>query len=129
MTMEHDELCESCEREFLSWNPGIYASAQNDMRAVAAENLRKYNETMEKIVNQLDELLKAVRDSGISTQSIMAQLGDIGRTLIQKHGLCTDKNCAMCRVHEEAIKEHVLVYVDWRVPGTVQKLQQARHRN
>ena len=84
---------------------------------------------MDNITNQLDELLKAVRDSGISTQAIISQLGDIGRTLIQKHGLCTDKNCAMCRVHEEAIKEHVLVYVDWRVPGTVQKLQQARHRN
>jgi hypothetical protein len=43
--------------------------------------------------------------------------------------LCIDRECALCRVHEEAIKEHVLVYVDWRVPGTIQKLQQARHRN
>jgi signal-transduction protein with cAMP-binding, CBS, and nucleotidyltransferase domain len=99
------------------------------MRAVAAENLRKYNETIENISNQLDALLKAIRDSGISTQAIITQLSEIGRSLIQKHGLCIDKNCAMCRVHEEAIKEHVLVYVDWRVPGTVQKLQQARHTN
>tara|TARA_B100000029_G_scaffold250199_2_gene247170 strand:- start:37700 stop:37999 length:300 start_codon:yes stop_codon:yes gene_type:complete len=99
------------------------------MRAVAAENLRKYNETMEKISSQLDDLLDAVRQSQASSQDIINQLSDIGRNLIPKHGLCIDKACAMCRVHEEAIKEHVLVYVDWRVPGTVQKLQQARHRN
>jgi hypothetical protein len=129
MPAEHDELCESCKRAFISWNPSIYESGQNDMRAVAAENLRKYNETIENISNQLDALLKAIRDSGISTQAIITQLSEIGRSLIQKHGLCIDKNCAMCRVHEEAIKEHVLVYVDWRVPGTVQKLQQARHTN
>ncbi|GIS82575.1 MAG: hypothetical protein CM1200mP15_12070 [Dehalococcoidia bacterium] len=76
---------------------------------------------MDKISIQLDDLLDAVRQSEASSQDIVNQLAAIGRNLIPKHGLCIDKNCAMCRVHEEAIKEHVLVYVDWRVPGTVQK--------
>ena len=131
--MDHKDICESCEQEFFHRNPNIYEYAgsaqQPDMRSVAAENLRKYNESMDKISIQLDDLLDAVRQSEASSQDIVNQLATIGRNLIPKHGLCIDKNCAMCRVHEEAIKEHVLVYVDWRVPGTVQKLQQARHRN
>ena len=38
-------------------------------------------------------------------------------SLKPRHGLCIDARCAPCRVHEEAIKEHVLL------------LEQARHRN
>jgi hypothetical protein len=32
-------------------------------------------------------------------------------------------------VHEEVIKEHVMLYIDWKIPGTVQKLEQRRRRN
>jgi hypothetical protein len=43
--------------------------------------------------------------------------------------LCIDRACFSCRVHEEAIKEHVLLYVDWKLPGTVQQLERLKNRN
>ena len=64
-----------------------------------------------------------------SSEEVVADLKNIMTKLQPRHGLCIDANCAPCRVHEEAIKEHVLLYVDWKVPGTVEKLEQARHRN
>ena len=128
-----EDMCESCERELSHWQPDIYGTPnsdqQPDMRAIAAQNLGKYNETLDQMRQQLDELLELVRAGGIESQQIMEQLTTLGQKLIPRHGLCINRQCALCRVHEEAIKEHVLVYVDWRVPGTVQKLQQARHRN
>ena len=84
---------------------------------------------MDKLTSQLDELLELVRSNSIESQEIMEQLATLRQNLTPRHGLCIDRSCALCRVHEEAIKEHVLVYVDWRVPGTIEKLQQARHRN
>ena len=132
MTHEPD-MCESCGRELSNWQPDIYGAPdgdqQPDMRGIAAQNLKRHNDTMEKLTQQLDQLLELARQGNLDTQKIVEQLEHLRRNLTPRHGLCIDRGCVLCRVHEEAIKEHVLVYVDWRVPGTIQKLQQARHRN
>ena len=132
MTMPPDP-CESCGRDLSDWQPDIYSPAvtgqQQDIRSIAAENLKRYNDTLDRLTGQLDEVLELARDGAVDTQQVVQQLDALRQELTPRHGLCIDRNCAMCRIHEEAIKEHVLVYVDWRVPGTIQKLQQARHRN
>ena len=131
--MPDPDMCESCGRELTNWQPDIYgvpdASQQPDMRGIAAQNLKRHNDSMEKLTQQLDQLLELARQGNLDTQEIVEQLEHLRRNLTPRHGLCIDRGCALCRVHEEAIKEHVLVYVDWRVPGTIQKLQQARHQN
>ena len=131
--MHEPDVCESCGRDLSTWQPDIYSPAvtgqQQDIRTIAAENLRRYNDTLDKLTGQLDEVLELAREGNMDPRQIVEQLDALRRDLTPRHGLCIDRNCAMCRIHEEAIKEHVLVYVDWRVPGTIQKLQQARHRN
>lgn len=131
--MQEPDMCESCGRELSNWQPDIYSPGvtgqQQDMRALAAQNLKRQNDAMDKLTGQLDEILELARTGAVDTRQIVEQLDALRQNLTPRHGLCIDRACAMCRVHEEAIKEHVLVYVDWRVPGTIQKLQQARHRN
>ena len=131
--MNEPDACESCGRELSNWQPEIYFAGVSgqpaDMRTIAAQNLQRHNETMEQLTQQLDQLLELAREGKVDTQQIVEQLDSLRQSLTPRHGLCIDRGCALCRVHEEAIKEHVLVYVDWRVPGTIQKLQQARHRN
>jgi hypothetical protein len=131
--MYEPDMCESCRRELSNWRPDIYGvpgdGQQADMRGIAAQNLKRHNDTLEKLTRQMDQLLELARQGKVDTQGIVAQLDHLRQNLTPRHGLCIDRECALCRVHEEAIKEHVLVYVDWRVPGTIQKLQQARHRN
>lgn len=131
--MYEPDMCESCERELSNWQPDIYSDTDSgqppDMRGLAAQNLKRHNDAMEKLTEQLDQLLELTRQGNMDTQQIVEQLDHLRRNLTPRHGLCIDRGCALCRVHEEAIKEHVLVYVDWRVPGTIQKMQQARHRN
>jgi hypothetical protein len=132
--MSEPDNCEACGRDLTNWRPDIYgtptsAELAQDMRAIAAQNLRRHNEALDKLTVQLEELLELVRSNGVGSPEIMDQLVSLRQSLLPRHGLCIDRNCALCRVQEEAIKEHVLVYIDWRVPGTVQKLQQARHRN
>ena len=83
---------------------------------------------MEQINLQLNQLHTDVKQANGSEELLM-DLKNMMIKLQPRHGLCIDANCAPCRVHEEAIKEHVLLYVDWKVPGTVSKLEQARHRN
>lgn len=132
--MNEPDHCEACGRDLTTWRPDIHgtpASPQqpNDMRAIAAQNLQRHNEALDQITRQVDELLELVRSGNAAAEEVLEELTNLRQSLQQRHGLCIDRNCAPCRVHEEAIKEHVLVYVDWRVPGTIQKLQQARHRN
>jgi hypothetical protein len=132
--MSEPDNCEACGRDLTRWRPDIYGTPTSaeppyDMRAIAAQNLQRHNEALEKLTHQLDELLELVRSNEVGTQEIMEHLVSLRQGLQPRHGLCIDRSCALCRVQEEAIKEHVLVYIDWRVPGTVQKLQQARHRN
>ena len=136
MTYEPDkpDKCEACGRELSNWQPGIYgapASTQPpyDMRTIAAQTVQQHNELLDKLTSQLDEFLGLARDGKVGSQEVLDQLETLRQNLSPRHGLCIDRSCALCRVQEEAIKEHVLLYVDWRVPGTIQKLQQARHRN
>jgi hypothetical protein len=133
MTNEPDK-CEACGREFSDWQPGIYGTSAAtqppyDMRTIAAQNMQRHNDLLDKLAGQLDELLELARAGKVSGPEVQEQLETLHQSLIPRHGLCIDRGCALCRVQEEAIKEHVLLYVDWRVPGTIQKLQQARHRN
>jgi len=131
--MPEPDMCEACGRELSNWRPDLYhlpdASQPTDMRGIAAQNLKRHNDALERLTQQLDQLLELARQGNLDTQGIVEQLDHLRQNLTLRHGLCIDRGCALCRVHEEAIKEHVLVYVDWRVPGTIQKLQQARHRN
>jgi hypothetical protein len=141
--MHEPDNCETCGRDLTNWRPDIYstpASPQQpaDMRAIAAQNLHRHNLALDQMNQKLDALLELVQ-SGTAAESeagapqvwpqVLEELTTLRKTLQPRHGLCIDRGCALCRVHEEAIKEHVLVYIDWRVPGTIQKLQQARHRN
>ena len=92
------------------------------------DNLKLHNDLLEQINLKLNQLQTDVLKAG-SSEEVVTDLKNIMTKLQPRHGLCIDANCAPCRVHEEAIKEHVLLYVDWKVPGTVEKLEQARHRN
>ena len=92
------------------------------------DNLKLHNDPLEQINLKLNRIHTDVLELGIS-EELVTDLKNIMTKLQPRHGLCIDANCAPCRVQEEAIKEHVLLYVDWKVPGTVAKLEQARHRN
>ena len=92
------------------------------------DNLKLHNDLLEQINLKLNRIHTDVLELGIS-EELVTDLKNIMTKLQPRHGLCIDANCAPCRVQEEAIKEHVLLYVDWKVPGTVAKLEQARHRN
>ena len=92
------------------------------------DNLKLHNDLLEQINLKLNQLHTDVLEAGIS-QEVVRELKNVMTKLQPRHGLCIDANCAPCRVQEEAIKEHVLLYVDWKVPGTVAKLEQARHLN
>ena len=127
--------CEACGREFddrpfdpyqipVSLNPN-----PDEPKNFVERSLKDHNQLLEKLSGQLDELLELLR-SGHDEAGQAAELLELLRqNLRPRHGLCIDGHCAPCRVHEEAIKEHVLLYIDWKIPGTVEKLQQARHRN
>ena len=92
-------------------------------------SLKEHNQLLEKLSGQLDDLLELTREGKAEDGQVAELLDLLHQNLRPRHGLCIDGRCAPCRVHEEAIKEHVLLYIDWKVPGTVEKLQQTRHRN
>ena len=92
-------------------------------------SLKDHNLMLEKLSGQLDELLDLLREGQAEDGLAVDLLTLLRQNMRPRHGLCIDGHCAPCRVHEEAIKEHVLLYIDWKIPGTVEKLQQARHRN
>jgi hypothetical protein len=77
----------------------------------------------------MDELLELARMGRAGDSVIAEQLASLREALRPRHGLCIDRACFSCRVHEEAIKEHVLLYVDWKLPGTVQQLERLKNRN
>lgn len=102
-----------------SWTP----------RNWAEDNLRRHIGLLDQISGQLDQLRTSVEAGSAGSPEVLAELEAWRDSLKPRHGLCIDAHCAPCRVHEEAIKEHVLLYVDWKVPGTMEKLEQTRHRN
>ena len=127
--------CDACGRDLenrpfdpyqipVSVNPN-----PDEPRNFVERSLKEHNQALERLSGQLDELLELVRERR-EEEGQVAELLDLLRQYMRpRHGLCIDGKCAPCRVHEEAIKEHVLLYIDWKVPGTVEKLQQTRHRN
>ena len=127
--------CPACGKEVEP--PGSGAADMPDLpnpnrgepRNWAEDNLRRHIELLDQISAQLDQLKISVEAGRAGSQEVLAELEAWRDSLKPRHGLCIDAHCAPCRVHEEAIKEHVLLYVDWKVPGTVEKLEQARHRN
>lgn len=88
--------------------------------------LREYAEALDRLAGQLGELRKAVQSGGAGGDQILEVLDALGRQLQPRHGLCIQPQCIVCRAQEQAIKDHVLLYVDWKVPGTVERLEQAR---
>ena len=127
--------CDACGRDLenrpfdpyqipVSVNPN-----PDEPRNFVERSLKEHNQALERLSGQLDELLELVRERR-EEEGQVAELLDLLRQYMRpRHGLCIDGKCAPCRVHEEAIKEHVLLYIEWKVPGTVEKLQQTRHRN
>ncbi len=134
--MTHEPArCEACGRDFddSPFDPSEIPVTVNpnpdEPKNFVERSLKEHNQLMDTLSARLGELLESVRAGQLDQERIEEELETLRQTLRPRHGLCIDANCAPCRVHEEAIKEHVLLYVDWKVPGTVQKLQQTRHRN
>ena len=98
-------------------------------RNFVEQGLQRYNELLELLAGQMDALLALARAGQPVDAELAAQLAALREALRPRHGLCIDRACFSCRVHEEAIKEHVLLYVDWKLPGTVQQLERLKNRN
>ncbi len=127
--------CPACGKELEPPGPGAAEMSAlpnpilGEPRNWAEDNLRRHIELLDRISGQLDQLKTLVEAGSAGSPEVLAELEAWRESLKPRHGLCIDAHCAPCRVHEEAIKEHVLLYVDWKVPGTVEKLEQTRHRN
>ena len=98
-------------------------------RNFVEQGLQRYNELLEQLAGQMDSLLEMARSGQSIDAELADQLAGLREALRPRHGLCIDRACFSCRVHEEAIKEHVLLYVDWKLPGTVQQLERLKNRN
>ena len=98
-------------------------------RNFVEQGLQRYNELLERLAGQMDALLALAQAGQPVDAELAAQLAALREALRPRHGLCIDRACFSCRVHEEAIKEHVLLYVDWKLPGTVQQLERLKNRN
>ena len=130
---EENRLCPTCgQRSQISSDdteiPTYRVDKEGKPNNWAEDNLRLHNELLEQIYAQLNQLHTDVAQVN-SSEELLTDLKNMMTKLHPRHGLCIDATCGPCRVHEEAIKEHVLLYVDWKVPGTISKLEQARHRN
>ena len=98
-------------------------------RNFVEQGLQRYNELLEWLAGQMDALLELAREGKAGDADLTKQLASLRESLRPRHGLCIDRACFSCRVQEEAIKEHVLLYVDWKLPGTVQQLERLKNRN
>ena len=98
-------------------------------RNFVEQGLQRYNELLERLAEQMDVLLLRAQQGQPIDADLAEQLTSMREALRPRHGLCIDRACFSCRVHEEAIKEHVLLYVDWKLPGTVQQLERLKNRN
>lgn len=98
-------------------------------RNFVEQGLQRYNELLERLAGRMDDLLALAQDGQPIDAELADQLSNMREALRPRHGLCIDRACFSCRVHEEAIKEHVLLYVDWKLPGTVQQLERLKNRN
>ena len=135
MTEETHEICEACGQELGHAGPGAEGMTpppnpyRDEPRTRLEYNLRQHVDVLNKITGQVDELLELARSGASDNKQLLEELESLRQDLKPRHGLCIDPHCSACRVHEEVIKEHVLLYVDWKVPGTIVALEQTRHRN
>lgn len=127
--------CAACGRDFddTPFDPAGIPVALNpnpeQPKNFVERGLQEHNRLLETLSGQLAALLERTPAGSADNPELRALLQSLQQNLRPKHGLCIDGNCVLCRVQEEAIKEHVVAYIEWKVPGTVQKLQQTRHRN
>ncbi len=101
----------------------------DEPRNFVERGLQRYNDLLERLADGMDALLDLARAGHPIDAELADRLTELRETLRPRHGLCIDRACFSCRVHEEAIKEHVLLYVDWKLPGTVQQLERLKNRN
>ncbi len=133
--MTQPNRCEACGRDFeeggtgLENMPPIPNPHYDGPKNYVERTLKDHLELMVRLSGQLDQLLAAVQGGSAGSEQVIEGLQGLRDNMRPRHGLCIDAKCPLCRVHEEVIKEHVMLYIDWKVPGTVQKLQQTRHRN
>ncbi len=127
--------CAACGRDFEDRpvNPAANPAARNpnppEPQNFAERGLQEHNRLLAALSAQLESLparLAAGMAEDGELRDLLARLRD---NLRPRHGLCIDGNCVLCRVQEAAIKEHVVAYIEWKVPGTTQKLRQARQGN
>ena len=131
--IDENRLCPTCgQRSQISSDDTEISAYRVDKEGKpnnwAEDNLRLHNELLEKIYAQLNQLHTDVAQAN-SSEELLTDLKNMMTKLHPRHGLCIEADSGTCRVNEEAIKDHVLLYVDWKVPGTISKLEQARHRN
>ena len=129
MAQDHDR-CESCGRELGGGQngptPSTTALPYDARREEGDRRLREYAEAMDGLAGQVTALRELVQAGQPGSQQVIDALDTLSQQLRPRHGLCIQPECILCRAQEQAIKDHVLLYIDWKVPGTVDKLEQAR---
>ena len=127
--------CAACGRDFEDppLAPAALAAAwqpdNQEPKTFVERGLQEHNRLLAALAAQLETLPERLAAGTAEDGELRDLLETLRQTLRPRHGLCIDGNCVLCRVQEEAIKEHVVAYIEWKVPGTTQKLQQTRHRN
>ena len=127
--------CAACGRDFddtpfdLAAIPTAGILNSQEPKNFVERGLQEHNRLLATLAAQLETLPERLAAGTAAEGELRDLLETLRQTLRPRHGLCIDGNCVLCRVQEEAIKEHVVAYIEWKVPGTTQKLQQARHRN
>ncbi|HLF03865.1 MAG TPA: hypothetical protein VI855_01410 [Dehalococcoidia bacterium] len=129
MAQGHDR-CDSCGRELSAGQNGAAPPATalpyDARREEGDRRLREHAEAMDRLAAQVAELREAVQSGQAAGPQVLDAVDTLMRQLQPRHGLCIRPECILCRAQEQAIKDHVLLYIDWKVPGTVEKLEQAR---
>jgi hypothetical protein len=130
MPEEHHHRCESCGRDLVAgqnWSAPPATRLPYDARREEGDRrLREYAEAMDRLAAQLAALREAVQAGSAGGERVLDTLNAMVSQLRQRHGLCIQRECIVCRAQEQAIKDHVVLYIDWKVPGTIDKLEEAR---
>ena len=127
--------CAACGRDFDDTPlaptaiPDAWQPDNQEPKNFVERGLQEHNRLLAALAAQLETLPERLAAGTAADGEFRDLLETLRQTLRPRHGLCIDGNCVLCRVQEEAIKEHVVAYIEWKVPGTTQKLQQTRHRN
>lgn len=129
MPQEHHR-CESCGRDLVAGQNGSTPAPTglpyDARREEGDRRLREFAEAMDRLAGQLAALREAVQAGPAVSEQVLDTLNALAHQLRQRHGLCIQRECIVCRAQEQAIKDHVVLYIDWKVPGTIDKLEEAR---